>query len=160
MNPVCVHRIPAWISTSKRRSSATRSSRRDTNAPAAHLHGPGGSQSSQHVSQRAFIPLPCYTLGFFLRARGGGDEEIHLLTDSAILDFCYSPSVTWSAPTFTRGGLSPGENVIIRRTAWYMRVYMWRFVWKAVIMAVIRKEKVSGRVLYYVQRLKKVLSRK
>ncbi|TNN53850.1 hypothetical protein EYF80_035911 [Liparis tanakae] len=40
--------------------------------------------------------------------RGGGDKKIHLLTDSAILDFfCSSPSsVTWSAPALTRGGLS------------------------------------------------------
>lgn len=44
--------------------------------------------------------------GFFQRR---GDEEIHLLTDSAILDFCSSPSsVTWSAPTFTRGGITGG----------------------------------------------------
>lgn len=41
----------------------------------------------------------------FLNAGGGEEKKIHLLTDSAILDFCYSPSVTWSAPAFTRGGV-------------------------------------------------------
>lgn len=37
---------------------------------------------------------------------GGGDKKIHLLTDSAILDFFCSSSVTWSAAALTRGGLS------------------------------------------------------
>lgn len=59
---------------------------------------------------------PMLQSGVFLRARGGRrrnsspDRFRHT-------GFCYSPSVTWSAPTFTRGGLSPGENVIICRTA-------------------------------------------
>lgn len=43
---------------------------------------------------------------YFSPAQGGDEKKIHLLTDSAILDFCYSPSVTWSAPAFTRGGVS------------------------------------------------------
>lgn len=46
--------------------------------------------------------------GFFLlfsSTQEEGKKKNHLLTDSAILDFCYSPSVTWSAPAFTRGGV-------------------------------------------------------
>lgn len=101
-----------------------------------HVH-PEGTQTLQQLTytgqEEASRPNMCpkgplflshATLWGFSPRTGGGDEEIHLLTDSAILDFCYSPSVTWSAPTFTRGGLSPGENVIIFRPAWYMWVYM------------------------------------
>lgn len=57
----------------------------------------------------AFLFLSHARLRWFsLSAQEGGDEEIHLLIDSAILDFCYSPSVTWSAPTFLPGAGSAG----------------------------------------------------
>lgn len=61
------------------------------------------------VPQGLFYSSPMLDSGGFLsQRRRGGDEEIHLLIDSAILDFCYSPSVTWSAPTFLPGAGSAG----------------------------------------------------
>lgn len=102
---LCIASLPEY----QHQSSATHSSREPPEPPAAHLCGSGGRQTSQHVSRSAFTPLPsCNSWEcFFIRRRG--DEEIHLLTDSAILDFCSSPSsVTWSAPTFTRGGITDG----------------------------------------------------
>lgn len=94
---------------------------------------------------RGFYSSPMLDSGVFLSAkRGGGgerDEKIHLLTDSAILDFCYSPSVTWSAPAFTRGGVSLQKMWLSASIQRDMRVLEW-FGWEVVIMHVINKEKV------------------
>lgn len=103
MNPVCVCGSHPW---------------RSTNMKAA-LHGHtfinGARKQLTYTGQEeARRPDVCPDpFAFYFspmletpRGDGGRGKKIHLLTDSAILDFCYSPSVTWSAPAFTRGGVS------------------------------------------------------
>lgn len=98
-----VHRIPALDINIKARLHI------QPQRPQAHhnsspIHGPGAGQSSQHVSQsgwpflkkkkkknRSHVSTPRLFSPLFLNA-GGGEEKNHLLTDSAILDFCYSPA--------------------------------------------------------------------
>lgn len=111
-----VHRIPALDINIKARLHI-QPQRPQAHQNSSPIHGPGGGQSSQHVSQSGWpflkkkkeknlshVSTPRLFSPLFLNA-GGGEEKNHLLTDSAILDFCYSPSVTWSAPAFTRGGV-------------------------------------------------------
>lgn len=111
-----VHRIPALDINIKARLHI-QPQRPQAHQNSSPIHGPGGGQSSQHVSQSgcpflkkkkeknlSHVSTPRLFSPLFLNA-GGGEEKNHLLTDSAILDFCYSPSVTWSAPAFTRGGV-------------------------------------------------------
>lgn len=99
----------ASLAEYQHQSSATHSSGEPGDPAAAHLDGPGRRQTSQHMSRTGFTPLPFYNSWVFFSFHRRRDEEIHLLTDSAILDFCSSPSsVTWSAPTFTMGGITDG----------------------------------------------------
>lgn len=101
-----VHRIPARISTSKLGYTLVPRARRPTSG------SPTPTRKKTNVP--AYVPnclhsAPILQLLRFFFFQRRGDEEIHLLTDSAILDFCSSPSsVTWSAPTFTRGGITDG----------------------------------------------------